>query len=125
MTRDRDEIYRLAGDLLRDIQHSDPAALLDFGMSPAIYEEILEELDSAGESVADLTLPPFDVAFTHDKTGRIPLYRYDIDADADAPRKRVECQLWSGERKTDLTLIADYSDEQGKTPLIFRLLETQ
>ncbi|MBD0846262.1 hypothetical protein WCT78_01870 [Pectobacterium versatile] len=125
MTRDRDEIYRLAGDLLRGIQHSDPAALLDFGVSTAIYEEILEELDSMGESVADLTLPPFDVAFTHDKTGRIPLYRYDIDADADAPRKRVECQLWSGERKTDLTLIADYSDEQGKTPLIFRLLETQ
>ncbi|XYQ56214.1 hypothetical protein ACS91J_07440 [Pectobacterium carotovorum] len=123
MTRDRDEIYRLAGDLLRGIQHSDPAALLDFGVSPAIYEEILEELDSAGESVADLTLPPFDVAFTPDKTDRIPLYRYDIDADA--PRKRVECQLWSGERRTDLTLIADYSDEQGKTPLIFRLLETQ
>ncbi|MCA6971134.1 hypothetical protein LF935_15950 [Pectobacterium carotovorum] len=123
MTRDRDEIYRLVGDLLRSIQHSDPAALLNFGVSPAIYEEILEELDSAGESVADLTLPPFDVAFTPDKTGRIPLYRYDIDADA--PRKRVECQLWSGERKTDLTLIADYSDEQGKTPLIFLLLETQ
>ncbi|GKW02808.1 hypothetical protein EO763_06585 [Pectobacterium odoriferum] len=123
MTRDRDEIYRLASDLLRGIQRSDPAALLDFGVSPAIYEEILEELDSAGESVADLTLPPFDVAFTPDKTGRIPLYRYDIDADA--PRKRVECQLWSGERKTDLTLIADYSDEQGKTPLTFRLLETQ
>ncbi|MCO4314766.1 hypothetical protein [Pectobacterium versatile] len=123
MTRDRDEIYQLAGDLLRGIQHSDPAALLNFGVSTAIYEEILEELDSAGESVADLTLPPFDVAFIPDKTGRIPLYRYDIDADA--PRKRVECQLWSGERKTDLTLIADYSDEQGKTPLIFRLLETQ
>ncbi|GKW36084.1 hypothetical protein [Pectobacterium carotovorum] len=123
MTRDRDEIYRLAGDLLGGIQHSDPAALLNFGVSPAIYEEILEELDSSGEPVADLTLPPFDVAFTPDKTGRIPLYRYDIDADA--PRKRVECQLWSGERKTDLTLIADYSDEQGKAPLIFRLLETQ
>lgn len=123
MTRDRDEIYRLAGDLLRGIQHSDPAALLDFGMSPAIYEEILEELDSAGESVADLTLPPFDVAFTPDKTGRIPLNSYAMNAEPQ--RKRVECHLWSGERKTDLTLIADYSDEQGKTPLIFRLLETQ
>ncbi|KHT19648.1 hypothetical protein [Pectobacterium carotovorum] len=123
MTRDRDEIYRLAGDLLRGIQHSDPTALLNFGVSTAIYEEILEELDSAGESVTDLTLPPFDIAFTPDKTGRIPLYRYDIDADA--PRKRVECQLWSGERRTDLTLIADYSDEQGKAPLVFRLLETQ
>ncbi|GKV90751.1 hypothetical protein [Pectobacterium carotovorum] len=123
MTPDRDEIYRLASDLLRGIQHSDPTALLNFGVSTAIYEEILEELDSAGESVANLTLPPFEVAFTPDKTGRIPLYRYDIDADA--PRKRVECQLWSGERRTDLTLIADYSDEQGKAPLVFRLLETQ
>ncbi|MEI7234401.1 hypothetical protein WCT82_11610 [Pectobacterium carotovorum] len=123
MTPDRDEIYRLASDLLRGIQHSDPTALLNFGVSTAIYEEILEELDSAGESVANLTLPPFEVAFTPDKTGRIPLYRYDIDADA--PRKRVECQLWSGERRTDLALIADYSDEQGKAPLVFRLLETQ
>lgn len=123
MTHDRDNIYRLVSELLRGIQRRDPAVLLDFGVSPAIYDEILEELDNAGESVADLALPPYNVAFTSDKTGRTPLSSYDIDADA--PRKRVECQLWSGERKTDLTLIADYSDEQGKTPLIFRLLETQ
>ncbi|MEQ6967491.1 hypothetical protein [Pectobacterium polaris] len=123
MAGDREEIYRLAGDLLRGIQHGDPAALVDFGVSHAIYEEILEELDSAGENLADLTIPPYDVAFTPDKTGRIPLYSYAMNAEPQ--RKRVECQLWSGERKTDLTLIADYSDKQGKTPLIFRLLETQ
>ncbi|MEQ9912658.1 hypothetical protein [Pectobacterium polaris] len=123
MTDDREEMYRLAGDLLRGIQHGDPATLLDFGMSPAIYEEILEELDSAGENLADLTIPPYDVAFNPDKTGRIPLCSYATDAKPQ--RKRVECQLWSGERKTDLTLIADYSDKQGKSPLIFRLLETQ
>ncbi|MCL6349666.1 hypothetical protein [Pectobacterium polaris] len=123
MTDDREEMYRLAGALLKSIQHGDPATLLDFGVSPAIYEEILEELDSAGENLTDLAIPPYDVAFTPDKTGRIPLCSYATDAEPQ--RKRVECQLWSGERKTDLTLIADYSDKQGKTPLIFRLLETQ
>ncbi|MDX6913877.1 hypothetical protein R9X49_01970 [Pectobacterium carotovorum] len=123
MTDDRDDIYRLAGDLLRGIQDGDPVTLLDFGVSLAIYEEIIEELDNAGENLADLAIPPQDVAFTPDRTGRMPLCSYAMD---DTPqRKRVECQLWSGKRKTELTLIADYSDKQGKTPLIFRLLETQ
>ncbi|ASY78649.1 hypothetical protein BJK05_00960 [Pectobacterium polaris] len=123
MAGDKEEVYRLVGTLLKGIQYGDPAALVDFGVSPAIYKEILEELDSAGENLADLTIPPYDVAFTPDKTCRIPLYSYAMNAEPQ--RKRVECQLWSGERKTDLTLIADYSDKQGKNPLIFRLLETQ
>ncbi|ATY90059.1 hypothetical protein ECA1277 [Pectobacterium atrosepticum SCRI1043] len=123
MTGDRDEIYRLVDELLRSIQHGDPAALVDFGVNPAIYEEILEELGSVGETIAELTLPPYDMAFTPDRTGRIPLCSYAVDATPQ--RKRVECQLWSGEKKTALTLIADYSDKQGKAPLVFRLLETQ
>ncbi|MDE8754885.1 hypothetical protein PZA22_10290 [Pectobacterium polaris] len=123
MAGDKEEMYRLVGTLLKGIQYGDPAALVNFGVSPAIYKEILEELDSAGENLADLAIPPYDVAFTPDKTGRIPLYSYAMNAEPQ--RKRVECQLWTGERKTDLTLIADYSDKQGKTPLIFRLLETQ
>ncbi|MCL6408575.1 hypothetical protein EXT70_23470, partial [Dickeya dadantii] len=78
---------------------------------------------SVGETIAELTLPPYDMAFTPDRTGRIPLCSYAVDATPQ--RKRVECQLWSGEKKTALTLIADYSDKQGKAPLVFRLLETQ
>ncbi|MFJ5357665.1 hypothetical protein [Pectobacterium sp. CHL-2024] len=123
MAGDREEMYRLAGALLRGIQHGDPAILVDFGVSPAIYEEILEELDSAGENLAELTLPPYDIAFTPDKTGRIPLCSYAMDADPQ--HKRVECQLWSGKQKTDLTLIADAPDNQEKAPLVFRLLEMQ
>ncbi|WP_224556009.1 hypothetical protein [Pectobacterium versatile] len=123
MTRDRDEIYQLVGELLRGIQHGDPVALFAFGVSPTIYEEILEELDSAQENLADLTLPPYGVAFTADKTGRIPLCSYEINTDP--LRKRVDCQLWSGKKKTDLILIADYPDQQKKVPLVFRLLETQ
>ncbi|MEI7408624.1 MULTISPECIES: hypothetical protein [Pectobacterium] len=123
MTSDNDEMYQLVGGLLHGIQHGDPVILLGFGVSPAIYEEILEELDSAGENLLELTTPPYDLAFTPDKTGRIPLCSYAIDA---APqRKRVECQLWSGEKKTELTLIADYPEKQGKASLIFQLLETQ
>ncbi|WP_426596021.1 hypothetical protein [Pectobacterium brasiliense] len=123
MASDREEMYRLAADLLRGIQQGDPAVLLDFGVSPAVYEEILEELDSTRENLADLTIPPYDVAFIPDKTGRIPLCSYATDAEPQ--RKRVECQLWSGKQKTDLTLIADSPDNQEKTPLVFRLLETQ
>ncbi|GKW23405.1 hypothetical protein R0L47_01975 [Pectobacterium polonicum] len=123
MTQDKNEIYRLVSELLRGIQHGDPATLVNFGVSPAIYEEIIEELDSAGENMAELTVPSYDVAFTPDKTGRIPLYCYAMDT---IPQQiRIECQLWSGKKKTELTLIADYPDKQGKAPLIFRLLETQ
>ncbi|AIA70233.1 hypothetical protein [Pectobacterium atrosepticum] len=123
MTGDRDEIYRLVGELLHGIQHGDTDALVDFGVNPAIYEEILEELDSVGETIAELTLPPYDMAFTPDRTGRIPLCSYVMDASPQ--RKRVECQLWSGEKKTELTLIADYPEKPGKASLVFRLLETQ
>ncbi|GKW12263.1 MULTISPECIES: hypothetical protein [Pectobacterium] len=123
MTGDKDEVYRLVSELLRGIQHGDPVTLVNFGVSPAIYEEMIEELESAGENMAELAVPPYDVAFTPDKTGRIPLYSYAMDASPQ--QKRIECQLWSGEKKTDLTLIADYPDKQGKAPLIFRLLETQ
>ncbi|MBN3055604.1 hypothetical protein H5A33_13415 [Pectobacterium brasiliense] len=123
MAGDNNEMYRLVSELLRSIQHGDPAILVDFGVSPAIYEEILEELDSVGENLAELTLPPYDIAFTPDRTGRIPLCSYVMDA---APQqKRIECQLWSGDKKTELTLIADYPDNQKKAPLVFRLLETQ
>ncbi|QSD21649.1 hypothetical protein H5A38_15145 [Pectobacterium brasiliense] len=105
MAGDNNEMYRLVGELLRSIQHGDPAILVDFGVSPAIYEEILEELNSAGKNLAELTMPPYDIAFTPDRTGRTPLCSYVMDA---APQqKRIECQLWSGERKTEMTLIAD------------------
>lgn len=50
MTQDKNEIYRLVSELLRGIQHGDPATLVNFGVSPAIYEEIIEELDSAGKT---------------------------------------------------------------------------
>ncbi|MEQ9880541.1 hypothetical protein ABRP92_21495 [Pectobacterium aroidearum] len=123
MADDRHEMYQLVDELLSGIQHGDPTALLDFGVSPAIYEEILEELDSAGENLVELTMPPYDIAFTPDRTGRTPLCSYAMDA---APQqKRIECQLWCGERKTDLILIADSPDNQKKGPLVFRLLETQ
>ncbi|RJL52536.1 hypothetical protein [Pectobacterium carotovorum] len=45
MTSDKDEIYRLVSELLHGIQHGDPVALVSFGVSPAIYEEMIEEWD--------------------------------------------------------------------------------
>lgn len=115
------EIYRLAEALLRAIEHAQPRTLAAVGVSPAIYAEILEELDSSGERAGDLALAPFDQAFQPDRSGRVALDLYPLDTEPSA--MRVACQLWSKGRKTDLTLIADYV--QGAGALAFRLLETQ
>ncbi|WP_347904708.1 hypothetical protein [Pseudomonas purpurea] len=120
---DIDGAYRLAGNLLKVIQNGELAALSDFGVSHAIYEEITEELERSGENVETLTIPPYAAAFQPDSTGRIPFYGYEMEADPQS--KRVASQLWSGGQKTDLTLIADYTERQGETSLTFRLLETQ
>ncbi|BCT34342.1 hypothetical protein ABE458_23165 [Pseudomonas protegens] len=118
---DRKEIYRLAAALLRAIENAQPTVLAAFGVSPAIYAEILEELDSSGEQAVDLALAPYDRAFQPDRSGRVALDLYPLDTEPSV--MRVACQLWSKGRKTDLTLIADYV--QGAGALTFRLLETQ
>ena len=105
------------------IQNGERLALSDFGITPAIDEEIQEELERSGENVENLTLPPYAIAFQADRTGRIPLYSYETEADPQS--RRIACQLWCEGLKTDLTLIADYSERQGEASLIFRLLETQ
>lgn len=118
---DRQEIYRLAEALLRAIEHAQPTALAAVGVSPAIYAEILEELDSSGEQAGDLALAPYDRAFQPDRSGRVALDLYPLGTEPST--MRVACQLWSKGRKTDLTLIADYV--QGAGALAFSLLETQ
>ncbi|MCL9656872.1 hypothetical protein L2088_19390 [Pseudomonas protegens] len=118
---DRKEIYRLAAALLRAIENAQPTVLGAFGVSPAIYAEILEELDSSGEQAVDLALAPYDRAFQPDRSGRVALDLFPPDTEPSV--MRVACQLWSKGRKTDLTLIADYV--QGAGALTFRLLETQ
>lgn len=120
---DHDEIYRLTAALLNAIQNGERSALLVFAVSPAIYEEIIEELEYSGEMVANLTLPPYHLAFKPDNCGRIPLDVYPTEADPQS--RRVACQLWSAGQRTDLTLMADYSEKQEAAALTFRLLETQ
>ena len=44
---------------------------------------------------------------------------------ADPHTLRMDCQLWSKGQKTELTLIADYREQQRQAALTFRLLETQ
>lgn len=124
MTLDKNEIHRLVGELLKAIQDGEPDSLLSFGVNPAIYEEVIEELDRSGENISDLTIPPYETAFTPDLTGRIPLDGYELDSFPQTTR--IACQLWTGKEKTDLTLISDYSKKQeGGASLTFRLLETQ
>lgn len=45
--------------LLKEIKKGSLDKLNTFGVTPAIYKEITEELKRSGEVVADLTLPPY------------------------------------------------------------------
>lgn len=123
MPFDRDELYRLAANLLRALQDGDSAGLSAFGISPAIHEEIIEELEHSGEQLAHLTLAPHESASQADRTGRVALDIYPLLADPHT--MRMACQLWSKGRKTELTLIADCTEQHRQAALTFRLLETQ
>lgn len=120
-----DEAYRLTDDLLRAIKFGEQTILGAFGVTPAIHEEITEELERSGENVASLTLPPYSIAFKPDGTGRIPFDCYETATETDTNARRIACQLWAEGVKTDLTLIADYTEKQGTPSLAFRLLEVQ
>lgn len=120
---DRDEIYRLIAALLKAIQNGERPALSAFAVSPAIHEEIIEELEYSGEQVTNLTVPPYHLAFKPDSSGRVPLDVYPTEDDPQS--RRVACQLWSAGQRTDLTLMADYSEKQEAAALTFKLLETQ
>ncbi|MGC5703357.1 hypothetical protein J4P02_24470 [Pseudomonas sp. NFXW11] len=120
-TDNRAQIYRLMGDLLMAIQGGALPALAQYGISPAIYQEILEELDDSGQALAELALPPLERAFSADRTGRVA---FDCYPTANGST-RVACQLWSAGRPGELTLLADYPQSQDGPLLLFRLLEVQ
>lgn len=120
---DNKEAYKLTDELFRSIKHGTEVKLESAGITAAIYEEITEELERSGESISDLRLPPFDLAFIPDSTGRIPFDVYKTDADPCI--FRISCQLWAHNESSELTLTADYSEKQSASALIFRLLETQ
>ena len=109
--------------LLKEIKKGAVGKLATFGVTPAIYEEIAEELERSGEVIADLTLPPYEIAFVPDSTNRVPFDIYETDGDPNA--MRVSCQLWANGKKTDLTMTADYYESEGRPSLLFTLLETQ
>lgn len=121
----RYEEYRLTDDLLSAIKNGVRTILGAFGITPAIYEEITEELERSGENVASLTLPPYSIAFKPDGTGRVPFDCYETATETDTNVHRIACQLWAEGVRTDLTLIADYTEKQGTPSLAFRLLEVQ
>lgn len=119
----KENIYLLFEELLKAIKLGAPDALLAYGINLAIYEEITEELARSGENVGGLRIPPCDIAFQADGTGRIP---FDIvESNSDKEVGRVYCQLWNATGKSELTLIADVNQETDGVVVIFRLLETQ
>ncbi|MDF3839017.1 hypothetical protein P3W85_39685 [Cupriavidus basilensis] len=119
----RADVYRLIAEILKNIASNSSEKLTEFGITQPIHGEIIDELESSGESIENLCPPPYSIAFEADSTGRVPLDIYETEPFPQA--WRVSCQLWSGDRKTDLTLIADLPEARDGPSIIFRLLETQ
>ena len=117
------EAYRMTDALLKEIKKGSLDKLNSFGVTPAIYEEITEELKRSGEVIADLTLPSYEVAFVPDRTNRVPFDIYETNAEPNS--MRISSQLWANGKETDLTMTADYYESEGRPSLLFTLLETQ
>lgn len=117
------EAYRMTDALLKEIKKGSLDKLNTFGVTPAIYKEITEELKRSGEVIADLTLPPYEIALIPDRTNRIPFDIYETNAEPIS--MRISSQLWANGKETDLTMTADYYESEGRPSLLFTLLETQ
>ncbi|MCU7646179.1 hypothetical protein [Pseudomonas piscis] len=115
-------IYDLLAGLLRTIQGGEPGALAQYGISTAIYEEVLEELEAGAACLASLALPAWEMALTPDKSGRVD---FDCYPTQQPGTLRVTCRLYSAGRPGELSLTADYCPGQVASPLQFRLLEVQ
>ncbi|QIH07800.1 MULTISPECIES: hypothetical protein [unclassified Pseudomonas] len=119
---DLQRIYDLLAGLLRAIQDGEPSALAQYGISTAIYEEVLEELEAGAACLASLALPAWEMALAPDRSGRVD---FDCYPTQQPGTLRVTCRLWSAGRSSELSLTADYCPGQAASPLQFRLLEVQ
>ncbi|WMN20435.1 hypothetical protein QL104_13890 [Pseudomonas piscis] len=115
-------IYDLLAGLLRAIQGGEPGALAQYGISTAIYEQVLEELEAGAACLASLALPDWEMALGPDRSGRVD---FDCYPTQQPGTLRVTCRLWSAGRPGELSLTADYCPGQAASPLQFRLLEVQ
>lgn len=106
----RYEGYRLTDELLSATKNGVRTILGTFVITPAIYEEITEWFERSGENVASLTLPPYSIVFKPNGTGRVPFDCYETETDTNV--HRIACQLWAEGVRTDLTLIADYTEKK-------------
>jgi hypothetical protein len=89
-----------------------------FGISKAIYNEIIEEISRSGENIEQLTLPPKVIAFEK-KLIRI----FEMN---DPKILGVECELWVGESASELTLCAEFEiSDSNQIILRYRIIETQ
>lgn len=106
---------RLAGLL---IALASKNGLERFGVSEAIYDEIVEEVSRCGETVERLTLPPRDIAFAK-RLIRV----FEMN---DPKLFGVECELWAGESACELTLCAEFFlSDNDQIILRYKLIETQ
>lgn len=114
--------YNLLNELISGILNKDQKSLEQFGITAAIYEEIIEELERSGENTQKLMLPPRDIAFTKHK-GSIPIDIFEMN---DKETWGIECDLWSDGQKTELTLCAGLEPHEANAyRLKYRLIETQ
>jgi hypothetical protein len=116
-----DVVYELLTDLIQSILDNNPAMMEKFGISSAVYEEIIDELDRSGEDIRALTLPPKDIAFQQ-SGNRYPVDVFEMD---DKETYGIECQLWSDGKASELTLTADLGIQNGDYKLNYKIIETQ
>jgi hypothetical protein len=74
MAIDLEIVYGLLSDLFQAILSGNAASLENFDISPAMYEEIIEELDRSEEDVQSLTLPPKIWHFIKLETGVLLIF---------------------------------------------------
>lgn len=121
--------YDLVSTLLQAINRKDMNILkVNFQISAAMLEEIEEELDRYSDDHIELAPPPRSIAFVEGSGGREPFALFDRDGEADDDAKvwGIECQLWNGEEKTELTLLADVKKfAADEFRLQYRLIEVQ
>lgn len=114
--------YELTVQMLRAIAEATPEVLVRFGITPAILEEIREELATCDLQGVTLLPPARHLALQPMTTGRIPFDLYETDDGT----LRLDCLLWTATDATEHSLLADFEPDPARGwRLRFLMIEVQ
>lgn len=107
----QDDAYRLASALLQALREDNPAALqASFGISPAILDEIDEELALSALNRSSLTMAPPAEA----QLPRRQRMWFELHAMNEPAVYRAEITLFANGKDSELTLLLEYREDKGK-----------